>query len=227
MNPQPMMPTMRANRRIQVFVRHFGQQECCPYIVSLCPLRLCGEMLLGILAIQYLFFVVNRFYPAKYHRLNMSLCGFRLKTDKQLHLRRIFRELSDTRCVYYIRMTNYQEHGTMTEDQNKQKNEWREEFEVKGRDLVERVKELIREGNVRKLIIYKSDGDVLMEVPLTASVIAGSAMLVLTPILAAIGAAAAFLAEVKIEVVRMTELEVDEQKRKNLDGGNKEKIDID
>jgi hypothetical protein len=115
----------------------------------------------------------------------------------------------------------------MTEDQNKQKNEWREEFEVKGRDLVERVKELIREGNVRKLIIYKSDGDVLMEVPLTASVIAGSAMLVLTPILAAIGAAAAFLAEVKIEVVRMTESEVDEQKRKNADGGNKEKIDID
>ena len=115
----------------------------------------------------------------------------------------------------------------MTEDQNKQKNEWREEFEVKGRDLVERVKELIREGNVRKLIIYKSDGDVLMEVPLTASVIAGSAMLVLTPILAAIGAAAAFLAEVKIEVVRMTDIEIDEQKRKNLDGGNKEKIDID
>jgi hypothetical protein len=124
-------------------------------------------------------------------------------------------------------MTNYQEYGAMTEDQNKQKNEWREEFEVKGRDLVERVKELIREGNVRKLIIYKSDGDVLMEVPLTASVIAGSAMLVLTPILAAIGAAAAFLAEVKIEVVRMTESEVDEQKRKNADGGNKEKIDID
>ena len=111
--------------------------------------------------------------------------------------------------------------------QNKQKNEWREEFEVKGRDLVERVKELIREGNVRKLIIYKSDGSILMEVPLTASVIAGSAMLVLTPVLAAIGAAAAFLAEVKIEVVGMSDLEVEEQKRKNLDGGNKEKIDID
>jgi hypothetical protein len=115
----------------------------------------------------------------------------------------------------------------MTEDQDKTKNEWREEFEIKGRDLVERVKELIREGNVRKLIIYKSDGNILMEVPLTASVIAGSAMLVLTPVLAAIGAAAAFLAEVKIEVVRMSDVEVEEQKRKNLDGGNKEKIDID
>ena len=115
----------------------------------------------------------------------------------------------------------------MTEDQNKTKNEWREEFEIKGRDLVERVKELIREGNVRKLIIYKSDGSILMEVPLTASVIAGSAMLVLTPVLAAIGAAAAFLAEVKIEVVRMSNDEIEEQKRKNLDAGGKEKIDID
>jgi hypothetical protein len=58
-------------------------------------------------------------------------------------------------------------------------------------------------------------------------VIAGSAMLVLTPILAAIGAAAAFLAEVKIEVVRMSDDEVAEQKRKNADSNTKEKIDID
>ncbi|MDQ7025019.1 MAG: DUF4342 domain-containing protein [Anaerolineae bacterium] len=115
----------------------------------------------------------------------------------------------------------------MTDEENKQKNEWREEFEVKGKDLVDRVKELIKEGNVRKLIIYKSDGDTLMEVPLTASVIAGSAMLVLTPILAALGAAAAFLAEVKVEVVRMSDDEVNEQKRKNGDSDNKEKVDID
>lgn len=115
----------------------------------------------------------------------------------------------------------------MTDEQDNQKNEWREEFEIKGKDLVDRVKELIKEGNVRKLIIYKSDGDILMEVPLTASVIAGSAMLVLTPILAAIGAAAAFLAEVKVEVVRMSDEEVDEQKRKNNDSDNKEKVDID
>ena len=110
---------------------------------------------------------------------------------------------------------------------DKNKNEWREEFEVKGKDLVERVKELIQEGNVRKLIIYKSDGSVLMEVPLTASVIAGSAMLVLTPVLAALGAAAAFLAEVKIEVVRMSDDEVEEEKRKNSGSDTKEKIDID
>lgn len=108
---------------------------------------------------------------------------------------------------------------------DKKKNEYVEEFEVAGRDLVARVKELIEQGNVRTLIIRKSDGDVLMEVPLTASVIAGSAMLVFTPVLAALGAAAAFLAEVKIEVVRMSDEEIEEERRKNPP--TKNKIDID
>ena len=93
----------------------------------------------------------------------------------------------------------------------------REEIEVKGSELVDRVKQLIEEGNVRRLIIRKSDGEILMEVPLTASVLAGGAMLVFTPLLAALGAAAAFLAQVKIEVVRSGD------KAKNDD---KTKIDI-
>ena len=93
----------------------------------------------------------------------------------------------------------------------------REEIEVKGSELVDRVKQLIEEGNVRRLIIRKSDGEILMEVPLTASVLAGGAMLVFTPLLAALGAAAAFLAQVKIEVVRSAD------KAKNDD---KTKIDI-
>ena len=109
---------------------------------------------------------------------------------------------------------------------DKKKNEYVEEIEVAGRDLVARVKELIAEGNVRTLIIRKSDGDVLMEVPLTASVIAGGAMLVFTPVLAALGAAAAFLAEVKIEVLRMSDAEVEEEKRKKENPATKNKIDI-
>jgi len=96
---------------------------------------------------------------------------------------------------------------------NKNKNEWVEEFNVKGRDLVDRVKELIAEGNVRKLIIYRNSGEVLMEVPLTASVVAGGAMLVFAPIFAALGAAAAFIAEVRIEVVRLSEEEVEKIKK--------------
>ena len=101
---------------------------------------------------------------------------------------------------------------------DKQKNEWREEFEIKGNELVTRVKELIAEGNVRRLIIYKSDGDILMEVPLTASVVVGGAMLALAPIWAALGAAAAFLAEVRIEVVRVDD---------DGESSGKNKIDVD
>lgn len=94
-----------------------------------------------------------------------------------------------------------------------------EELEVEGKELVDQVKKLIEEGNVRRLIIYKSDGDVLMEVPLTASVMVGGAMLFFTPVLAALGAAAAFLARVKIEIVR--------EKAKNEEPKEKTKIDID
>lgn len=88
----------------------------------------------------------------------------------------------------------------MSEEKNK--NDWVEELEVAGNDLVAKVRELIEEGNVRRLIIRKPDGEVLMEVPLTASVVAGGAMLVFAPLFAALGALAAFVAQVKIEVVR-------------------------
>ncbi|MCU0514173.1 MAG: DUF4342 domain-containing protein [Anaerolineae bacterium] len=104
----------------------------------------------------------------------------------------------------------------MSDDKRKNDGQqtWTEELEVKGRDLVERVKELIEQGNVRRLVIRKKDGDVLMEVPLTASVIAGSALLVFAPLLAAIGALAALVTEVRLEVVR------------DVDGDDKKKVDI-
>ncbi len=101
----------------------------------------------------------------------------------------------------------------------KGKNDWVEEIEVAGNDLVARVKELIEEGNVRRLIIRKPDGDVLMEVPLTASVVVGGAAVVFAPLFAALGALAAFLTQLKIEVVRIPEEEAEAE--------NKQKIDID
>lgn len=77
-----------------------------------------------------------------------------------------------------------------------------EEIMVSGTELVARVKKLIAAGNVRRLIIKKPDGDVLLEIPLTAGVVAGGAMIALAPVLAAIGALAALVAEVRVEVVR-------------------------
>ncbi len=100
----------------------------------------------------------------------------------------------------------------MSEQPNKPKNdkpEWVEEIEVAGSELVDRVKDLIEEGNVRRLIIRNANGDVLIEVPLTPAVVVGGVATVWNPILAALGALAALIAKLKIEVVRVEEIDED------------------
>ncbi|MDQ3862106.1 MAG: DUF4342 domain-containing protein [Actinomycetota bacterium] len=77
-----------------------------------------------------------------------------------------------------------------------------EHIEIASSELVGRTKELIEEGNVRRLIIRNQDDDVLLEVPLTAGVVVGGAVTIVAPVLAALGALAALLTHVKIEVVR-------------------------
>jgi diacylglycerol kinase family enzyme len=79
---------------------------------------------------------------------------------------------------------------------------WTEQIEIAGSELVDRTKELIAEGNVRRLIIRTPDDEKLLEVPLTAGVVVGGAFTVLAPVLAALGAMAALLARVKVEIVR-------------------------
>ncbi|MEL6148504.1 MAG: DUF4342 domain-containing protein [Chloroflexota bacterium] len=82
-----------------------------------------------------------------------------------------------------------------------------EEIEVAGRDAVSRAQDLIEQGNVRRLIFLRDDDRVIMEVPLTAGVAAGAVAVLIAPTLAAIGAAVAFLAKVKIRVVRVEDEE--------------------
>ena len=79
---------------------------------------------------------------------------------------------------------------------------WTEQIEIAGSELVERTKELIEEGNVRRLIIRNHDDEILLEVPLTAGVAVGGVLTVVAPVLAALGAMAALLARVKVEIVR-------------------------
>jgi hypothetical protein len=76
-----------------------------------------------------------------------------------------------------------------------------EELEVAGNELVGRIEELVREGNVRRLIIKHND-NVLLEVPLTIAAVAGTAVAIFNPVLAAIGALAALLTKVTVVVVR-------------------------
>jgi hypothetical protein len=99
----------------------------------------------------------------------------------------------------------------MSEKPEKEERTWTEEIEVNGRELVDRVKELIEQGNVRRLIIRRSTGEVLLELPLTASVVVGGVLTIFTPVLAALGAMAALLAKVKIEVVRVKDEGEDEE----------------
>jgi hypothetical protein len=92
----------------------------------------------------------------------------------------------------------------MTDEPAKKDSTWTEEMIVGGSELIERIKQLVAEGNVRRLIIKKPSGEDLLEIPLTAGVVAGGAMILMAPVLAAVGALAALLAEVRLEVVRGT-----------------------
>ena len=90
----------------------------------------------------------------------------------------------------------------LPEDDGPRKTGWSEEFEIVGGKLVDKVKELLQEGNVRRLIIRNPDGNVLFEIPLTAGVAVGGILAFTAPILASIGAMAALIANFKVEVIR-------------------------
>ena len=71
-----------------------------------------------------------------------------------------------------------------------------EEHKVSGEGLVARVKELIREGNVRRIIIKNEDGRSIMEIPLTLGVVGA----VMMPVFVALGAIAALAAHYTVVV---------------------------
>jgi len=73
-----------------------------------------------------------------------------------------------------------------------------DEFKVKGEELLAKARELIHEGNVRRLMIVNDEGRTLIEFPLTVGVIGA----VLLPVWAAIGAIAAVVADCTIKVER-------------------------
>jgi hypothetical protein len=86
---------------------------------------------------------------------------------------------------------------------------WSERIEIAGNELVDRVKKLVEEGNVRRVIIRTPNDDFRLEIPLTAGVAVGGALTVLAPVLAALGALAALVAQVNLEIVRSEDQEGD------------------
>jgi len=90
----------------------------------------------------------------------------------------------------------------MAEQQDEHRRTWTEEFEVAGGELVGRIKSLVAEGNVRQLRIKAPGGELYLETPLTVGVLAGGAVALAAPWLAILGALAAMVARVKVEIVR-------------------------
>lgn len=74
----------------------------------------------------------------------------------------------------------------------------KESFKLSGENLLKKVKELVNEGNIRKIIIHDQTGKEIMSFPLTVGVVGT----LFAPILAAIGAVAALIGECTITVER-------------------------
>ena len=78
----------------------------------------------------------------------------------------------------------------------------KETFTVDGNQLVDKVKELIHQGNIRRVrLLHK--GRPLIDVPLTIGVPVAAAAVLAAPVLAALGAIAALVTECTIEVERV------------------------
>lgn len=80
-----------------------------------------------------------------------------------------------------------------------EENVHKEEFQVTGEAVVAKIKELVREGNIRRIIIKNEEGKVLIEIPLTVGVVGA----ILLPVWAAIGAIAALAANLTIVVEKV------------------------
>jgi hypothetical protein len=75
------------------------------------------------------------------------------------------------------------------------------QFHVSGDELLKKVKELIHEGNVNRIIIKNEEGKTFLEIPVTIGLIGA----LLLPVFAAVGALAALVSKFTIEVIRKDE----------------------
>src|ERR1700733_11067459 len=73
-----------------------------------------------------------------------------------------------------------------------------EEVQVLGRDLVDKIKSLVHEGNVRRIIVRDEHGNTFIEIPVTVAAVGA----VLAPVLAAVGAISALVSKFTVVIVR-------------------------
>jgi hypothetical protein len=85
------------------------------------------------------------------------------------------------------------------------KKSYSEEIYTYGSKVTEKIKELVKKGNVRKIIIKKESGEVITEIPLNTGVAVGGILALAAPAVAAIGAAAGLMSRVKLEIIKTEE----------------------
>jgi len=88
----------------------------------------------------------------------------------------------------------------------------KEEFKVTGSELIEKIKDLIHQGNIRRIILKDDTGKAILEIPLTLGVVGAALM----PVLAAVGAVAALVAKLTIVVEKDEEEKEDKKDKKDI-----------
>ncbi len=86
-------------------------------------------------------------------------------------------------------------------DEKKDETKRTEEFKISGSELVDKIKELIRQGNIRRIIVKNEEGKTFLEIPLTLGLVGAAFM----PVFAAVGAIAALVARFTIVVEKEEE----------------------
>jgi len=86
----------------------------------------------------------------------------------------------------------------------------KEEFKLSGSEVIDKIKELIHEGNIRRLILKNDEGKTMIEIPLTIGLVGAALM----PPLAAVGAIAALVAKLTLVVEKDEE---ENGKEENID----------
>ena len=76
-----------------------------------------------------------------------------------------------------------------------------EEFKIQGKELVEKLRSLIHEGNIRRIIIKDKGGETFLEIPLTVAAVG----VIAVPVLAAIGAIAALVSDFTVVIEKVQE----------------------
>jgi len=85
-----------------------------------------------------------------------------------------------------------------------------EEFKLSGSEVIDKIKELIHQGNIRRISLKDESGKAILEIPLTLGVVGAALM----PVLAAVGAVAALAAKLTIVVEKDTEEEKEKEEKK-------------